>query len=377
MIKIDLDTTKADSACALRRNKHPAAFSFIIMLILFMFLPDTKGETGTFGILELTDGSVLIGFIEPGEENQIRIHDFRLGDQTLAKKMIMKTQTLKIGTSYLIRTTDGRTLVGTIVSVGKEHIAVESPLLGSISIPPEAITDFRLNLKIHFPNPNATRYFFAPSAFMLPKGEGYYQNTYILMNSINYGLTEKFTLAGGVILPFWFYVTPKFGLQLSEHLAAACGLFYATSIILDRGMDMGLGIGYGMLTAGGREYNITVACGYGYSRIGRNWDLTKYPIVMLGGMKRISPRFSLVTENWAVSSKFMQERVTGYVTDEWGGTYPVTDMVWNGTYKYNGIVSLGLRWMTEKISFDLALVLPVNIMDQFLILPYLDFFYKF
>lgn len=361
----------------MKYKKISRAKSLIILLPFLLLVTSPIAGARSFGILELTDGTTLIGFLSQENDSQVSIQDLRLGDKVIESRKIAKRRQLEIGTSYLIRTIDGRSISGKIGTVEANLIEVENESLGRIALNPDSIIDFRQNQKAHFPNPNATRYFFAPSSFMLAKGEGYYQNTYILMNSVNYGLTRNITAAGGVILPFWFYVTPKIGFQISEHYGVACGGFYATSIITEREMDMGVGIGYLMMTAGGRENNITLACGYGYSRLEREWNKTKYPIVMLGGMKRITPRFSLVSENWAVSSKFLQERVIGYGTDDLGAVYPITDMLWNGTYKYNGIASAGLRWMTEKISFDLAFVIPINVTENFLILPYLDFVYKF
>lgn len=84
---------------------------------------------------------------------------------------------------------------------------VETKNLGVLSLKNSRIKSFKeikevsFNDKgqVWFRNPNATRYLFAPSAIPLKKGEGYYQNFYILGNAVNYGITDNFSL-GGVFL---------------------------------------------------------------------------------------------------------------------------------------------------------------------------------
>jgi hypothetical protein len=45
-----------------------------------------------------------------------------------------------------------------------------------------------------FENAHANRQFMTPTAFSLPKGEGYYKNTDLLLNSVNYGVTDRFSI---------------------------------------------------------------------------------------------------------------------------------------------------------------------------------------
>ncbi len=51
--------------------------------------------------------------------------------------------------------------------------------------------------KYWFPNPNATRLFFAPTARMLKKGEGYFADYFIFFPTFTFGVTNNFTLGGG------------------------------------------------------------------------------------------------------------------------------------------------------------------------------------
>jgi len=132
-----------------------------------------------------------------------------------------------------------------------------------------------------------------------------------------------------------------------------------------------------MITAGNIENNITLACGYGFSRFNRQWNNTQYPIAVISGTKRISERIALVTENWAVSSKFMRETTENQLNPETGLMESMLIQTWDGTYKYNGILSAGMRWMNEKMTFDFAIIIPVNVFDALMPFPYLDFVMKF
>ena len=56
------------------------------------------------------------------------------------------------------------------------------------------------NEKYWFPNPNATRLYFAPTAHMLRKGKGYFADYYLFSPSVVYGITDNITIGGGVSL---------------------------------------------------------------------------------------------------------------------------------------------------------------------------------
>lgn len=79
------------------------------------------------------------------------------------------------------------------------------------------------------PNPQAGRYFFAPSAFQLKKGEvtgrsSFYDNRGLLFaNEIGVGLTDQWTIGTTVILPLGYGGGIKYGLELAPHVQIAAG----------------------------------------------------------------------------------------------------------------------------------------------------------
>lgn len=202
-----------------------------------------------------------------------------------------------------------------------------------------------------FENPNSTRYLFSPSAFNLKKGEAYYQNTYLVINSFNYGVTDNLSIGGGFEFisalsgdPI-FFINPKYSFGISEKIRAGAGVLYA-KLPAKNSAFSGMGIGYGILTYGNTDDNITLGAGYGYVEE----ELADRPIFTLSGMKRLSRRFGLVTENWIVP-----------------------------TDSYYGVYSYGMRFMAERITVDLALLNNKDIANDVLFIgfPYIDFVVKF
>ena len=92
--------------------------------------------------------------------------------------------------TYKIEMYDHSEFIGTFLYKDTTIIAIKTGSIPKIEMPIKKIKMITLvdplNIKkgvYWFPNPNATRYLFAPSAIPLKKGEGYYQNTYLILNS--------------------------------------------------------------------------------------------------------------------------------------------------------------------------------------------------
>ncbi len=259
---------------------------------------------------------------------------------------------------WMVETIDGSVFQGVYLGQSEAGIRLLSDTAGEITIPMAAVKNFRIlterNMKngvYWFDNPNDTRYLFSPSAFSLKKGEAYYQNTYLVLNSFNYGVTDRFTIGAGFEListfsgePI-FFITPKYTFPINEKWNAGAGVLYVNSSVSDD--FTGLGIGYGIVTYGNRDNNATFGTGFGYVDGG----VSGKPVFTLSGMKRLSQKTSLVTENWIVP------------TDN----------------SYYGVYSYGIRFMGEKLTVDLALLNSPDIARDVLIIgiPYVDFVVKF
>jgi hypothetical protein len=159
-----------------------------------------------------------------------------------------------------------------------------------------------------FPNPNSTRLLFAPTAYNLRRGEGYFSDYYVVLPGVAYGVTDRVTIGGGVSLvpgagaSQLLYVTPKVGVVQREGAALAVGGLFATipDLLDEDNGPRSFGVLYGVGTLGSRENNATLGVGFGYV----GGDLSGTPVLMLGGQRRVARRLALVTENYAAPGAF-------------------------------------------------------------------------
>jgi hypothetical protein len=317
-------------------------------------------DSSAFYTLILKEKIILFGKIKSIEKSKIIIDDQVLDEVSVRAELIKTYEKETLGLYYQVTLINGQEVKGQMLQRRKSGIDLETENLGIVSISNPEIKSMKVieqkNVRggqYWFTNPNNTRYFFAPSAMNLRKGEGYYQNSYILANSVNYGLTNYFSIGGMVVLPIAALLTPKIGFRITErlHMGAGC----IVGILPDPSVA---GIAYGLATYGTMEHNLTLGSGVFFFE----GELTNRPIFTLNGMTRISRRLALVTENWAVPlSRYTYENGVEGTED----------------YYYYAI-SYGLRLMSERITFDFALVNSKDIVDFLVIgVPYIDFVYKF
>ena len=80
------------------------------------------------------------------------------------------------------------------------------------------------------PNPQPGRYFSAPSAFQLKKGEANFRTSFyhdgnrvLLNNELGVGVTNRLTAGTNAILPLGWGVAAKYGVELIPHVHVAAG----------------------------------------------------------------------------------------------------------------------------------------------------------
>jgi hypothetical protein len=269
---------------------------------------------------------------------------------------------------------DGSTLMGRILEIGAESVLFKSGL-GTNSIRIENIRSVRevpaekvRQGKYWFPNPNATRLFFSPTGRMLEKGEKYFADYYIFFPAFNVGIVDQFSIGGGFSLipgvdlnqQLW-YLTPKFGIAMSEKVNFAAGALIIKLPDVDDSDGNGdienpdegdgdwfdepttVGILYGVGTYGSPDASLTLGLGFGYA----DSKVAEKPLILLGGEKRLSRRLAFVSENFV---------------------FPGMD---------NPLASYGLRFFGENLSIDLAFFSLLGEGPGFPGMPYIDFMIKF
>ena len=253
---------------------------------------------------------------------------------------------------WVIDTKDGNSFMGHILDEDSTKIILLTEVYGTIQIPLNQIKAKNelqksdvVEGELWFSNPHATRYFFGTNGYGLRKGEAYYQNTWILFNQLNYGITNHISLGGGIVPLFLFagaptpvFLTPKVTVPIvKDKVNLGAGVLYAYVL----GEGFGFGIGYGALSFGNRDNNLTLGAGWAFA----DGQWASSPTLTLGGMTRVGRKTYLITENYYI----------GISSDS-----------------SLGIISLGGRSVQKRLAVDYGLVLPVGAdLGTFLAIPWL------
>ncbi len=207
---------------------------------------------------------------------------------------------------FRLETKDGNGYTGEVIASDTTKVLFRSQKLGDLTIlqkdikSMEAVDSKQLkDGKFWFANPQSTRYFFSPNGYGLKKGEGYYQNIWVLMNSFAVGVNDYVSVGGGLIPAFLFagastpvWITAKVSIPVSkDKFNLGAGVLAGT--VLGES-NTGFGIFYGLATVGSRDRNLSLGMGYGFA----GGSVSNAPMINLSGMCRVGPRSYLLTENY-------------------------------------------------------------------------------
>ena len=242
---------------------------------------------------------------------------------------------------YTVQTKDGNVFYGAIVLENAEFIILSTETFGELTIKRKVIRNIRLldrqkvvNGRAWFDNPYGSRYFAGTSGYGLRKGEGSYDNGWVVFNQVSYGLSDHFSLGAGFApllifdgpLPMW--ITPKFSIPIKkDRINLAIGGLFGHSYSDYEFDNYQFGAVYSQLTFGSRDANLSVGFGFGISD--GNW--TENPLLSLNGMIRLSPRFALIGESYIINSEF-----DGF-----------------------GLLGTGVRFMGRRVAVDLAMLTAI------------------
>lgn len=252
----------------------------------------------------------------------------------------------------VLETKDGTRFVGRTLEIRSDSLVFESRA-GVIRVARANIASLETipRARMHggdvwFSNPNTTRLLFAPTGRMLSRGQSYLNNTYLFFLGYAGGVTDRLTLGGGLsVFPLddfsdnIFYITPKVGLYQSEQVNVAVGALvgWAGGEEGDYG-----GIAYGVSTFGPPDASFTLGGGYGFA----GGELANEPVFMAGTNLRMSRRIAFVSENYLVAGE-------------------------------DPAISYGLRFMGERMTFDLAFINVLGEDSIFPGIPFVDFAFFF
>lgn len=253
---------------------------------------------------------------------------------------------------FRIETNDGNTFTGTIVSENADFIILKTDKLGELKI---AVSDIQTKVELGkatkvgdsywLPNPQSSRYFWAPNGYGLARGEAYYQNIWVLYNQVSYGFTDNFSIGVGMVPLFLFagtatpiWVVPKFSIPVNkDRFNLGTGAFLGTVIGEESGI---FGLLYGTATIGNRDKNFSFGLAYGF--LDDQW--ADIPVFNVSTMMRLSPKSYFISENYLISA----EGETGVM------------------------LSAGGRSIIRRVGLDYSLWIPIfPDMGGFLALPFL------
>jgi len=326
--------------------------SKIIILLLGFFIittfiqAQTPQDTTTISI-ETKGGVIYTGQFVYENLDSIRIITEDFGAVSISKDEIINENLVSI------ETTDGNEFLGEITKEDSLSIVLKTRRLGEITILKSDIINREevevqqvKDGKFWFYNPQSTRYFWSPNGYGLNKGEGYYQNIWVLWNQFSYGLSDNFSVGAGVIPLFLFgggatpiFGTAKFSVPLvKDKINVGGGAIIGTVLGED---ETGFGILYGLSTFGTPDNNVSLGLGYGFAAGG--W--TKSPLLNVNAMFRVTNRGYFITENYYINID---------------GESAI-------------FLSLGGRWIIKKAALDYGLILPIIEDVGFIAIPWLGF----
>jgi hypothetical protein len=223
----------------------------------------------------------------------------------------------QLGQSYRLETRDG-SFSGVLTSMSLSTVELTSPDGTKVSVPRNSIvrvvpadgsTPAAAHIGANRPGRyydigNGDRLFFGPTARGLRKNEGVFHDAYVFLPGIHYGITNNFSVGGYLsLIPFVpledqvLILTPKLSLPISQNLHAGAGIVYLRAPFSNNSYYAG--IGYGALTVGGADKNLTLGVGYAFANTDDyDYEAKTNVVIQLAGQTRVSRRISLISENY-------------------------------------------------------------------------------
>lgn len=256
-----------------------------------------------------------------------------------------------------IETIDGNEYIGVILERSVDKIRIKTDKLGEISILNKdvkrvsKITSAQLkNGTYWLNNPQSTRYLWSPNGYNLNKGEGYYQNVWILFNQAVYGITDHFSAGVGVMPLFLFagsptpvWITLKYSVPVvKDKVNLGAGALMGTIVGAGTGNNNYAGILYGISTFGSKDKNISVGMGWGFA----DGRIAHTPTININGMIRTGAKGYFITENYFIGT-------------------PDNFVI---------LMSLGGRRIIKNFGLDYGVLLPLGAdISSFVAIPWLGF----
>jgi hypothetical protein len=218
-----------------------------------------------------------------------------------------KTDSTDKKLTVAVETKDGSRFVGKFMGRQNDTVVLKTETMGLIYLAESQIKSIDEVGKIKessssnlawFRNPFATQGLFFPTAIGLKKGEGNYQNLMVGLNSVQYGITDNFSIGGGLEIislvstgsPLAVYLQPKLSYSFSNNWHVSGGVYLFASGSNFSSNSAIFTLPYANLTYGNRDNNVTIGT---YVSTQGNQSET---LVLIGGQVRAARKFSFAGE---------------------------------------------------------------------------------
>lgn len=214
--------------------------------------------------------------------------------------MAQNVKQLTIGNNYSFEIKDGSNRSGRLDSLNTVYYYINNPSIGVDRIIIKSVSKvkaIKLNKDGYFSNPHYSRYFFGPSAIPHPKGEVYWNNIWLEYNTIQYGVTDNFSVGMGGLLFTSLSGYPtllpnaKYSFKLNEKSHIAVGGLML--VINTSSKTSSASLPFVVYTYGDSEANISFGGGWAHEKTS-GWS--NRPTGYIAGIKRVA-------RNWVVQGE--------------------------------------------------------------------------
>lgn len=229
-----------------------------------------------------------------------------------SKDQTFDAQNLVGGRSYVFTLRNGDDITAVLDSADLSYIYFSDNIYGPRRVLLTAVRsakEIELTAAGFYPNPDAGRYFYGPTAILNQKGDRYFYTNSALA-ALSYAPSKYVTTSVGTVWLLDLFgvlnVNPslKVGLEVAPNLHVATG----GTMIFGNNAWAGEGFAFALpfvnATLGGTENNITLGLGLAGSRLGtmQGFEWAQTPTVTMGFSQRISERYMIVSENYLISA---------------------------------------------------------------------------
>ncbi len=273
-----------------------------------------------------------------------------LATDTLSIQQKVTDSTQEV-TMVSIQYRDGQEVIAELIKETETTLVLLFGGGSKITVAKNSLKSFERNVKVQrdhsgelrYEDPAESRYLYATSGFMLPKGKVIFSQKELIFSSVHFGVTDNLTLQIGSVLPLLLsgesetnnlILGLKRGGRLMERLSIAGGL---QMFVFN---NEALVIPFGVLTLGKEGAHVSFNIGAPTVKVFSD-DKESKLLLNISGKKRLSKSVALVGEIWRVEKTLLY--------------------------------APAVRFMGKQFSTDLGFVLTKEMPIPF---PWLDFSYS-